>query len=246
VSADPYVYPDSNVLRNLQDIRDPDQLRQVEANLTRLRALRIAAQPIPGRYDLAHLQRFHHELFDGLYAWAGQLRTVAIARTDLFCLPAHLTTYGREIFAELGADKYLHGLPRDAFIERLAHHMGNVNALHPFREGNGRAQRAFFSQLAGDRGYQLRWQHVDPECNIAAAIASMHGNEQPLRELLDDITTTRGEPAPPASLHDHLRLELDRLHAASFPDPPQPGRPDNPPSAQAGETPADRDNDLER
>lgn len=47
MSADPYVYPDSNVLRNLQGIRDPDQLRQVEANLTRLRALRIAAEPIP-------------------------------------------------------------------------------------------------------------------------------------------------------------------------------------------------------
>lgn len=123
--------------------------------------------------------------------------------------------------------------------------MGNVNALHPFREGNGRAQRAFFSQLAGDHGYQLRWHHVDPDRNIATAIASMHGNEQPLRELLDDITASV-ELGPPASLHDHLKVELDRLHAASFPDPPQPGQPDSPPTARPGETPPDRDNDLER
>lgn len=244
MSADPYVYPDTNVLRNLQDIRDPDQLRQVEANLTRVRALRIATQPIAGRYDLAHLQRFHHELFDGLYAWAGQLRTIAIAKTDLFCLPAHLTTYGHTVFSQLAADKHLHGLPRDAFIERLAHHIANVNALHPFRDGNGRAQRAFFGQLASERGYQLRWQHLAPDRNIAAAIASMHGDEQPLRAILDEITSPRGEPA--LSADERAHLELKRLHAATFPNPPQPGRPDSLPTPRRGDTSPDRDSDLER
>lgn len=244
MSADPYVYPDTNVLRNLQDIRDPDELRQVEANLTRVRALRIAAHPIAGRYDLAHLQRFHRELFAGLYAWAGELRTIAIAKTDLFCLPAHLTTYGHTVFAELAADNHLRGLPRDAFIERLAHHTANVNALHPFRDGNGRAQRAFFSQLAAELGYQLRWQDIDADRNIAAAIASMHGNEQPLRELLDEITTPHHEPT--LTNEQRAQLELKRLHAATFPTPPHPGRPDSPPTTRPGDTTPERDSDLER
>ncbi|MCP9491441.1 MAG: Fic family protein [Solirubrobacteraceae bacterium MAG38_C4-C5] len=190
MSADPYVYPGTQVLRNAQGIRDPDLLRQVEADLTRIRAARIAAQPIPGAYDLAHLQRFHHALFEGLYEWAGELRTVPIAKADMFCLPQNLEPYGRDVFDEVARDQHLHGLARDAFVERLAHHLGNVNALHPFREGNGRTQRTFFSQVAADAGYALRWQQIDAERNNVAAIAATRGDEQPLRDLLGDITAS--------------------------------------------------------
>lgn len=65
MTHDAYVYPDTNVLRNLEGIRDLAQLQQLEAQLTRLRLPRIAAHPIDGGYDLAHLQRFHHALFQG-------------------------------------------------------------------------------------------------------------------------------------------------------------------------------------
>ena len=190
MSADPYVYPGTQVLRNAQGIRDPDLLRQVEADLTRTRAVRIAAQPIPGAYDLAHLQHFHHALFEGLYEWAGELRTVPIAKADMFCLPQYLEPSGRGVFDELARDQHLHGLGRDAFVGRLAHHLANVNALHPFREGNGRTQRAFFSQMAADAGYELHWQQIDAERNNVAAIAATRGDVQPLRDILDDITAS--------------------------------------------------------
>lgn len=191
MSTDPYVYPDSKVLRNSLGIRNAGELRRVEADLTRLRLVRIAAAPIAGSYDLAHLQRFHRELFDGLYDWAGDLRSVAIAKQDLFCLPQHIAAYGQDVFDELARDDQLRGLSRAAFIERLAHHLANVNALHPFRDGNGRAQRAFFSQLAFTVGYSLCWQDTTPERNNDASIAAMKGNEQPLKNLLESITMPR-------------------------------------------------------
>jgi len=60
-------------------------------------------------------------------------------------------------------------------------------ALHPFREGNGRAQRSFLSQLARDAGYRLGWEHVDRDANIDAARAAADGDLAPMRALLDPV-----------------------------------------------------------
>jgi cell filamentation protein len=110
------------------------------------------------------------------------LRTVVLAKTDLFCLPEHIESYGAEIFGELTEEDRLRGVTRGRFVTRLAHFLSDVNALHPFRDGNGRAQR-----LAGDAGYRLDWQLVDPQTNADASIAAMQGDEVPMRNLLDEI-----------------------------------------------------------
>jgi cell filamentation protein len=188
VSDDPYVYPRTDVLRNIPDIRASDELAGFEARLTFLRGLQLASDPIAGAYDLGHLRAFHRYLFAGLYQWAGELRTVVLAKTDLFCLPEHIESYGTEIFSQLTEENRLHGLDRDHFIDRLAHYLSDVNALHPFRDGNGRAQRAFFAQLASDSGYRLDWQLIDPKINTDASVAAMQGDEEPMRRLLDEIT----------------------------------------------------------
>lgn len=189
MTDDPYVYPGTNVLRNALGIRDDGELERVESQLTRIRAARLMATPLPGSYDLAHLQAFHRVLFDGLYDWAGQLRTVPIARAQMFCLPEYIEGYAADVFGRLAREQHLVALGRARFVDRLAAYLGDVNALHPFRDGNGRAQRACFAQLAGDAGYRLHWSRVDRERNGEAFIAAMRGDERPLRELLDEITT---------------------------------------------------------
>jgi cell filamentation protein len=65
--------------------------------------------------------------------------------------------------------------------------LAEVNALHPFREGNGRAQRSFLSQLARDAGYRLRWEHVDRDANIDTARAAADGDLAPMRALLEPV-----------------------------------------------------------
>lgn len=192
MSDDPYVYPGTDVLRNIRDIRDGDELEELEARLTFLRGLQLASDLIAGEYDLAHPQAFHRYLFAGLYEWAGELRTVVLAKTDLFCLPEHIESYGTEILGKLAEEDRLRGLDRELFIDRLAHYLGDVNALHPFRDGNGRAQRAFFAQLATDAGYRLDWQLADPQRNTDASVAAMQGDEAPMRNLLDEITKPIG------------------------------------------------------
>jgi cell filamentation protein len=188
VSDDPYVFPGTDVLRNMRGIRDGSELEEFEARLTFVRSLQLGSMTISGEYELAHLRAFHRHLFAGLYEWAGELRTVVLAKTDLFCLPEHIESYGAEIFGELADEDRLRGLDREPFIDRLAQFLGDVNALHPFRDGNGRAQRAFFAQLASDAGYRLDWQLVNPQDNIDASVAAMQGDEAPMRDLLDNVT----------------------------------------------------------
>jgi fido (protein-threonine AMPylation protein) len=81
----------------------------------------------------------------------------------------------------------LRGLSRDALVERLAYYLVEVNALHPFREGNGRAQRAFFAQLARSTGFTLAWQHLDAARNVEASAAIMRGDPEPMRKMLDTL-----------------------------------------------------------
>jgi cell filamentation protein len=73
------------------------------------------------------------------------------------------------------------------FTERLTYYFGEVNAIHPFREGNGRAQRAFFEHLGSDAGFILDWQYLDADRNIAASAAIMRGDPTLMRKMLDEL-----------------------------------------------------------
>ena len=115
----PYVYPGTQVLRNHFAIHDPDELARRENDASTARQLELQARPLPGRYDLPHLEAFHRHIFGDLYPWAGEIRTVAIAKGDLFALPRHIEAYLAEVLAQLPAENYLRGLRREPVIDRL-------------------------------------------------------------------------------------------------------------------------------
>ena len=200
-AGDPYLDPASGVLRNLLDITDAAELARAEAALSASRLIDLERRRLPGRYDLAHLQAFHRYILGDVYGWAGQLRTVSIAKGSVFCLPQHLESYAADVFGRLAAADRLRGLARDPFITGLAGFLADVNALHPFREGNGRAQRAFFSQLAHDAGHHIAWVRMDPDRNMAASAAAHHGDLTPLREMLDQLTDLPHPSGPPRPPH---------------------------------------------
>jgi cell filamentation protein len=185
-SRDPYVDA-AGVLRNLLGLTDAAALEQAEADISFARAVELEMGALTGDYDLDHLCAVHRHLFGDVYDWAGELRTVDIARTQYFAHAAFLRRAGEAVFAALAEEHLLRQLDRDAFVARLAHYLGEVNALHPFREGNGRAQRAFFGQLARDAGYRIAWERLDPDANRRASEASLLGDLAPLERLLDDL-----------------------------------------------------------
>lgn len=185
---DPYV--DANgVLVNKLGIATAIALSQAEADLSLAAMLSLSIHPLPGPYDLDHLCGFHRRIFGAVYAWAGQLRTVDIARTpqDMFCRWSFIESYSAGVFGELSAEALLVGLPRNTFVARLAHYYGEINAIHPFREGNGRAQRAFLGQLARDAGWRIAWSELDGAENDAASSAALRGDIKPLLVMFEGI-----------------------------------------------------------
>jgi cell filamentation protein len=187
VPEDPYADPVTGVLRNKLGLSTTGQLETAEREITHAALIFLKESPVPPSYDLSHLRAIHRRIFGDIYDWAGQLRTVAIAKGSWFCLPQYIESSAAETFRALQAENLLRGLARDAFTERLTHYLGEVNAVHPFREGNGRAQRAFFEQLASDAGFTLDWQRLDADRNIAASAAIMRGDPALMRKMLDEL-----------------------------------------------------------
>jgi cell filamentation protein len=90
--VDPYLDPVSGVMRNLLGIADPGELGRVEAALSASRLVDLERRRLPGSYDVDHLRAFHRYILGDIYDWAGELRTVSIARGSVFCLPQHLSS----------------------------------------------------------------------------------------------------------------------------------------------------------
>ena len=182
-AEDPYLDPGSKVLVNKLGVVDAVLLRQVEAEATFLRDAQLKAVTLPGRFDLAHLRAFHRHLFGDVYPWAGEVRRVDLTRTATFAHWAHIEAYADDVFKRLRAEHHLSALDVEGFLDRFTFFYAEVNALHPFREGNGRAQRAFFRQLALHAGRRVDFGLLDPvEYNDACRI-SMTSSTDPLRRL---------------------------------------------------------------
>lgn len=183
---DPYSEP-NGVLRNSLGITDAAELSEAESDLAAVELTILDAEPLPGSYDLAHLQAFYRQIFGSVYPWAGELRTIEISKGTSFCPSMHIVSFAGDVFHKLADNDYLRVMDRPAFIRGLADLYGDVNAIHPFQEGNGRTQRAFLAQLAREAVYTISWKDMDQKENIAASVASFNANNDLLEKMLDSL-----------------------------------------------------------
>lgn len=189
-TSDIYIDPVTGVLRNRLGIDDQAELEQCEAAFVAARSYELSQAPLKGSFDLDHLRAIHRYLFGDVYDWAGQLRLIDISKgSNHFAHHGHLETAAASIFSKLAQDQYLIGLDRIAFSQRAAYYLGELNALHPFREGNGRAQREFISHLAATNGYYIAWENIGQAEMLDAAIQSFTGNLAPLSRLIRENLT---------------------------------------------------------
>ncbi|MFJ3481940.1 putative adenosine monophosphate-protein transferase Fic [Pseudomonas sp. NPDC090202] len=170
---DPYCFPDTAILRNRFGIYDEQILAEAERALSEVAAESIDFAPPP--YDLAYLQQIHSRLFSDLYDWAGELRTVDISKDDThFCTTSRVVPEADKLFKALAKANWFQGLERAALVAACAELFGDLNVVHPFREGNGRAQRILFEHIVVNAGYEISWWAVEPEewlrANIDAVV----------------------------------------------------------------------------
>ena len=178
-----YCYPDSDVLINKLDIRDMDKLHKFERKLTMIRLSELFDYPIKGNYDFKHLKDIHRFIFQDIYDWAGNVRIVDIAKGNMFCNVKFIDNQAEEIFSKLKKEKYLSGFSEEDFIKRLAYYFSEINALHPFREGNGRAQREFIRLLALKNGYVIKFERISEDEMIRASQESFLCNYSYMEKL---------------------------------------------------------------
>jgi cell filamentation protein len=175
---DPCCYPGTDILANVPGLRDAAALERFEMAIVAQRA----SEPLPaGRSSARHYRAIHHHLFRDVYAWAGRYRTVRLTKgRSTFCYPEHFATEMARLFLVLRRAQYLRRLSVDDFARRSAHFLAELNAVHPFREGNGRTQLSFIALLAKRAGHPLLLARLDPGELLAAMIESFGGSEEPL------------------------------------------------------------------
>ncbi len=203
-NMDPYVYPGTNVLRNLRDIRDPARLAKFEMDMTTRRPGELTREPRTGRFDAHHIQTIHRHIFQDVYPWAGEVRRVNISRPGQFrfAFPEQIIPSLTKLSDDLAKERHLGNISLPKFCNRAAHYMGELNAIHPFRDGNGRTQREFIRQLAARNGYSLDWSRVSRD-QIAEASKTVFNAEiaqawrRRLTRLLITNTTRRRTATPP-------------------------------------------------
>lgn len=189
--TDPYLWPGTDCLRNKLGLKDPDLLAEYEDRIVSSRDVELARQTLPGEYNLQHYQKFHWWLFRDVYDWAGQARVVNVAKDGLmFGSWQYLDEEVSAVLERLATDHWMIGLNRRSFVEKLSFYYGELNARHPFREGNGRTQRAFLRQLSAAAGWRLDWSALNKEDNIAACRDNLlQASHVQLTQVLEPVIT---------------------------------------------------------
>jgi cell filamentation protein len=179
-----YVFPGTTVLRNKARLTDQQTLDDFEARMVTERARRGVPS---GKFDLTHLKAIHRHLFQDVYAWAGELRTVEISKDGhQFMFRRFMESGMADVHRRIVAAKFFAGLDRARFAEVVGPILGDVNYVHPFREGNGRTQLHYLKQLAATAGHPLDLREIDPARWLAASRRAHAADYQPMSAVILD------------------------------------------------------------
>jgi cell filamentation protein len=180
---DPYLYPGTDILRNKENIQDAQELEAFERMAT---ANRMETLPERTPITTDGYCELHRYIFQDVYDWAGKTRSVDLARgDDLFCLAHFVKRELAKRFEAIRAENILRGLGADEFASRAAHHICELNAIHPFRDGNGRTQRAFLFVLGRQAGHAIHLEGINPQAwNDASRESFRTGDSRPMRDVI--------------------------------------------------------------
>jgi cell filamentation protein len=169
-----YCYPGSDVLKNKLNIRDRDELKQAEEEITALKQYMLMESPIKGRFTKTQLVNINRFLFEDISPFAGHIRCEQISKGDTMFFPPHLIDQELDkVFSKLHSEKMMHETDRKRQVEHLSYIMSELNIIHPFREGNGRSIRELIRCMALYYGFSLDWSSADREMMLDAAVRSV-------------------------------------------------------------------------
>lgn len=202
---DDYVVPGlpETVLRNRRGYTDPEKLSAFEREATSASETKLAVDPVPTTFDRAHLSGIHERLFEDTYEWAGRMRDETFELEDgtrigpketlgkgdaEFARASEITNRLNQITDYIESQNTFRDASPPQFTRGAAEVLAEVNEIHPFREGNGRTQREFITDLAYEAGYEMDWSQIDGPRNLAASKAASAGDLEPMKAMLRDAS----------------------------------------------------------
>jgi len=219
MTDDPYLYPGTLILRNKLGIKDAVAFEKAE----RLIVTESQTEGVPtGDFDLAHLQAIHRHLFQNWYDWAGEIRTVEIKKGGhQFMFRQYIENGMADVHRRITAADYFKGTSEAVFADEAGRIMGDVNYVHPFREGNGRTQLLYLEQLSATAGHALNLRHIDGDAWIEAS-RHAHDTDYTLmsRTIHTALERSAALPEPPPAtdqLQEDLRAAKESAKADDAP-----------------------------
>ena len=224
---DPYVYPGTSVLRNKLNIHDAGRLGRAEDDLAGVRYAALLADLPKAPFTFDTLKDIHRTLFQDVYQWAGQPRSMAmgkpetdspLSRVTWFTRPDRIEAEGKAVFDRLEQANFLTGLDRPHFAAAAAELLRSVNDLHSFREGNGRSQRLLLAAIGDNAGHPMSFDVVTRERMVATSIEASRGDVGGLVRLMDDVTDPRRTTALRTALNairQHGSGDWNNLYVAT-------------------------------
>jgi cell filamentation protein len=185
---DPYVYEGTNILKNKINLKNADNLKLFERNMSSLRIKQLICNEklASGNFDLKHLRKIHKYIFQDIYEWAGLLRTVQITKGTVFCPAQNIEGFAADIHQSIKKQNFLQEMDKKTFSQTAGNIFGEINALHPFREGNGRTQREFMRQLARQAGWELGFESITQEQMVNASIDCFNGKYDTIVDIFEN------------------------------------------------------------
>ena len=221
----PYTYPNTSedkdfkdVLKNKLDIRSHSALREAEYAFTALRQTELAEGKGPtGNHDAAHLKALHGYIFQDVYEWAGHTRNESpvvdgqrvepvggLSKGDTTFLHGSRIEMGlNEALRPARDDQGLRAATPEQFAEKAAHVLSELNYVHAFREGNGRANEALVVSLGRTYGHDIDLTVITKPRMIEASIETTNDPSSPaMKHLIQDAMDPNRREAIRSAMSD--------------------------------------------
>lgn len=177
-------YEGTTCLINKFNIRDEAKLKELEAMITLAKTSELEKTSSKQNFNENDYREIHRMLFDTLYDWAGEYRKIDISKKGTFFAEHNkIPELMKNCFTRLRKHNYFKGMDFNSFVDEIVDVYCTTNYIHPFREGNGRTQRVFITQLIRYNGYDINFSEIDTDYLMLATIQSAHGVTDYLKDI---------------------------------------------------------------
>lgn len=187
-----YTYKNSDTLINKLDIKDEKKLKEYETKMVAVKLAILMKENKIKTFDEEHFKYIHNFLFCDVYDFAGKYREENITKENfLFSDYRYIEENIKLIFNKINIEK-LKNMEYNELIKFISEIMTDLNVLHPFREGNGRATREFIRQLLNEIGYNINFFEIDYNDILNVSIKAVIDDSEQIN-LLKKYVNKRGE-----------------------------------------------------